>query len=368
MNNENGKIGALIKDRIKEMGLQQKVVASIARIAPANLNRMIKGVRPVDEISALKLQAAIGLDAGDLLRLQTEVQLVAAKKTFSEEAAIKEALGVYRLAPIQEMMNRGWIPQTDLLSPESVGKELEKFFQVDDLEQVRSKMAYAAKKTDENAPSTPEQLAWVGRARQLASVVDVSGEYNENSALRAVDQLRPLLTAPENAGKAVEILSANGIRLVFVEKLKSSKIDGACFWLDDQRPAVAMSLRFDRIDNFFFILRHELEHVSNGDGKEEATIDSVEAGEARANEAYLSFVDPNGLIAQNIAASNGYMTATSLTQLAKELNVHPGIVAGIIQHQTGRYFMFRQFLAKVRDFVLAQGRNVDGWGYEAIVF
>jgi len=32
-------------------------------------------------------------------------------------------------------------------------------------------------------------------------------------------------------------------------------------WLDDKSPVIALSMRFDRIDNFWFVLRHELEHV-----------------------------------------------------------------------------------------------------------
>ena len=58
-----------------------------------------------------------------------------------------------------------------------------------------------------------------------------------------------------------------------VEALPGSKIDGACFWLDPTTPVIAMSLRFDRIDNFWFVLRHELEHVLQRHGQSAPVLD-----------------------------------------------------------------------------------------------
>ena len=48
------------------------------------------------------------------------------------------------------------------------------------------------------------------------------------------------------------------------EALPSSKIDGVCLWLDQHSPVIGMSLRFDRIDNFWFVLGHEIEHALKG--------------------------------------------------------------------------------------------------------
>jgi len=57
-----------------------------------------------------------------------------------------------------------------------------------------------------------------------------------------------------------------------VGSLPHAKIDGVCFWLDDSSPVIGLSMRHDRIDNFWFVLRHELEHVIQGHGKGDAPI------------------------------------------------------------------------------------------------
>ena len=85
--------------------------------------------------------------------------------------------------------------------------------------------------------------------------------------------------SPEAAGKVPRILTESGIRFVIVEALSSSKIDGVCFWLDDFSPVIGLTLRFDRIDNFWFVLRHELEHVIQRHGRSAAMFDAELEGD-----------------------------------------------------------------------------------------
>ena len=72
-----------------------------------------------------------------------------------------------------------------------------------------------------------------------------------------------------------------GVRFVVVEPLTQSKIDGVCFWLDSRSPVIGLSMRFDRIDNFWFVLRHEIEHVLKRDGsrRRQGAVDTDLQGE-----------------------------------------------------------------------------------------
>ena len=81
-----------------------------------------------------------------------------------------------------------------------------------------------------------------------------------------VQKLKALLLSPEEIRKIPKILGEAGIRFLVVEALPASKIDGVCFWLNEDAPVVGLSLRFDRIDNFWFVLRHEIEHVARRHG------------------------------------------------------------------------------------------------------
>jgi HTH-type transcriptional regulator/antitoxin HigA len=169
-----------------------------------------------------------------------------------------------------------------------------------------------------------------------------------------------------------------GIRYVIVESLPSAKIDGVCFWLNETSPVIGMSLRYDRIDNFWFVLRHEIEHVLRGHGKAAAMLDTEleksKAGtgadlpeeERVANDAAADFCVPRTKLENFIARKAPVFTERDIRGFATTLQVHPGIIAGQLQNKTGRYDLFRNHLVKIRS-IVTPNAYVDGWGDVATV-
>jgi HTH-type transcriptional regulator/antitoxin HigA len=132
-------------------------------------------------------------------------------------------------------------------------------------------------------------------------------------------------------------------------------------------------MRHDRNDNFWFVLRHELEHVRRGHGKAAAILDAdldgeragtgegVPEEERQANAAASDFCVPQLQMDAFIARKAPFFAERDMVGFARSIKVHPGIVAGQLQHRTGRYERFRQHLVKVRSYVLPNA-FVDGWG------
>jgi HTH-type transcriptional regulator / antitoxin HigA len=131
-------------------------------------------------------------------------------------------------------------------------------------------------------------------------------------------------------------------------------------------------MRYDRIDNFWFVLRHELEHVIQGDGKEAAILDDLEGERAStseslpeeervANQVASEFCVPQKSMDSFIARKAPFFAERDLLGMAATLKIHPGLIAGLLQHRTGRYDRFRAHLVKVRSLV-APDAIVDGWG------
>src|SRR5207247_6988695 len=89
--------------------------------------------------------------------------------------------------------------------------------------------------------------------------------YSKRMLDEAVQNLRVLEQAPSELHQVPKILREAGIRFVVIQPLPGTKIDGACIWLDDGSPVIAMSIRYDRLDNFWHTLLHELGHCSEGD-------------------------------------------------------------------------------------------------------
>jgi HTH-type transcriptional regulator/antitoxin HigA len=134
-------------------------------------------------------------------------------------------------------------------------------------------------------------------------------------------------------------------------------------------------MRYDRIDNFWFVLRHELEHVRLGHGRANASVmldadlEGERAGtgldvpeeERLANAAAQEFCVPSAKMDGFITRKAPFFSERDMLGFAKLLGVHPGLVAGQLQHRTKRYDRFRQHLADILPHARI-GAAVDGWG------
>lgn len=98
-------------------------------------------------------------------------------------------------------------------------------------------------------------------------------KYQESAARAALPDCRPCSVLPKRRDVAAHPAGMWYSICRELEALKSSKIDGVCLWLNEHSPVIGMTMRFDRMDNFWFVLRHELEHVLLGHGKVEPSLD-----------------------------------------------------------------------------------------------
>ena len=269
-----------------------------------------------------------------------------------------------------EMIRRGWIRAKDVRDVVAVRSELMRFFQVNRIEDIEI-LPHAAKKTNVNTPVTPVQLVWLYRVKQVASNMLVA-RYSPSNVSNAVPKLKSLLSAAEEIRKVPRILAESGIRFLIVEAIPSSKIDGVCFWLNEFSPVIALTMRFDRIDNFWFVLRHELEHVICGHGLDStAMLDSDLEGdragtgdvieERIADAAAADFCVPQKMMDAFIARKAPLMREADIIAFSRMIKVHPGLIAGQLRHRTGKYNLFGNHLAKVRS-IITPNAITDGWG------
>jgi HTH-type transcriptional regulator/antitoxin HigA len=362
--------GQLIEAALKARCWTQRVLAVVLGVDETGLNKIIADKRTISAEMALHLEEVLEVPAAQFLRLQAEYDLAKARIVAKPDPKRSTRAHLYAGLPVSEMIKRGWIDATDVRNTERVEAELARFFGVDRVEDIEV-LPHAAKKSAVNSPATPAQIAWLSRVKKIASEMMVP-KYTQLAGRRAIERLQPLVCAAEEVRKVPRILAEAGIRFLLVEALPQAKIDGVCFWLNDQAPVIALSMRYDRIDNFWFVLRHELEHIIQGDGKDAAILDDLEGDRAStasslpeeeriANLAASEFCVPQKSMDSFIARKAPFFAERDLLGMAATLKIHPGLIAGLLQHRTGRYDRFRAHLVKVRSLV-APGSIVDGWG------
>ena len=164
-----------------------------------------------------------------------------------------------------------------------------------------------------------------------------------------------------------------GVRFTLVERLPNAKIDGVCFWLDDISPVIGMTTRYDRINNFWFVLRHEIEHVLRMHGRKDAIVDSELEGERAstssslpeeervANAAAVGFCVPVEKLDSFMARKHPFYYEKDVIAFARLISRHPGLVVGQMQFRMNRYDYLARYLVKIRHLVLP-GSIADGWG------
>ncbi len=363
--------GQLIDALLAECGWTKRVLATVLGFDETVVNKLITGRRAIDGFMALALGEVFNVDPNRFMELQASYDLAKARIETRPDPARVTRAKVYGALPVGEMIRRGWLNATDVRDVASVEKALTAFFGVSSVDEIEA-LPHAAKKTAVSTPATPVQLAWLYRVRQLA-VDMVAGRYSPQAVRDGIERLRNLIWAAEEARKAPRILAESGIRFVIVESLPGAKIDGVCFWLNDMAPVIAMSMRYDRIDNFWFVLRHELEHVVRRHGRAAVMLDAELEGERAgegpliaeeervANAAAAQFCVPQDALGRFISNKAPFFAGHDIRGFANTLKIHPGLVAGQLQRRLNRYDLFRQFQVKIRS-IVAPGAIVDGWG------
>jgi HTH-type transcriptional regulator/antitoxin HigA len=361
--------GQLIEACLAAKGWSQRVLAIVLDMDETGINKLIADKRPVTAEIALILDELFKVPARQFMDLQQQYDLAKAQIVMRPDVGRNIRAHLFGGLPVAEMIKRGWLQADDIRDVPAVEAALAKFFGVALPSEIEI-LPFAAKKTAVTGEVTPTQLAWLYRVKEIAGGV-LTARYSPASVRRAIPKLSALLASPEETRKVPRILMESGVRFVIVESLPSAKIDGVCMWLDDNTPVIGMSLRHDRIDNFWFVLRHELEHVIRLHGRNAMMLDtelqenianvSIPEDEHVANEAAADFCVPKKDIDGFIARKSPLFAERDVLGFARTMNLHPGIIVGQLQYRTGRYELFRKHLVKVRA-AIAPSAIVDGWG------
>jgi HTH-type transcriptional regulator/antitoxin HigA len=347
--------GEAIRQKLEERGWTQEDLAMITGRSRQTIGAIILGKAEITLEMAASLGAAFGDDPAYWIRLDSAARLPHVRTDITKTKRLAE---LFKMAPVRDMQKRGWIRETDDL---------------DDLSsQLRAFLRPATVATRSSAIDTlsPIQRAWCARARQLAETMTVA-QFKASKTADLKSHLRDLAAYPKEVRHLPDVFALYGIRFVVVEPLPGAKIDGAAFWLSDEKPAIAVSLRYDRVDTLWYTVMHECSHIVHQDLTHvdtdivgEATSDRLATSEdeRRANaEASASLIPPEELDSFIRRVAPLY-SKQRIVQFAHRIKIHPGIVVGQLQHRGEiSYSTNREMLVKIRTDVIETALT-DGWG------
>lgn len=365
--------GSFLEEELEYRGWTRKDLAEIIGKSGTDISLIITGKRSITPETAILLGDAFGTGPEYWMNLETAYQLSQAE---SKKSDVAEKAAIYRQYPVRELIKRAWIEATQ--DVDELKERLREFYRKESLDEPFNLYCVARKSTSYDASNNMYQDAWLARARNLSESVQVFAAYSNARLKTCIKKLRQLLHEPTEVRHVPRILAEAGIRLVIVEKLDSSaKIDGATFWLGENKdqPVIALSMRFDRIDNFWFTLFHELSHVEYGDGKDEPMVDENLMSEVAEDKPPIEIRADNDAanncvsseeIDSFIMRNHPYYLEWKVQAFALLQKVHAGIVVGQLHGRytkTGRglpHSHLRKLLVKVRK-VLTEAAMTDGF-------
>ena len=356
--------GEFIQEELDARNWTQSDLADILGRRVNQVNQIIKGKTGVTPETAKALGAAFGTSPQYWLNLQAAYDL---SKVQDQNDSIQRRANLYSIAPVKELAKRHWIEPSSNI--EVMEKRIMEFYGITSLDAPIAPQVHAARKsTSYDDWASPSQVAWLRRAQQLAPAVWAE-RYSKQSFPEMIGRVRSLLESPEEIRRLPRILSDYGVRSLIVESLPQTKLDGATFWLDANSPVIVLSLRYDRLDYFWYTVFHELGHVGNEDGAMDVKIyeqngeiagskpEIEQLADSFATDALL----PKEELEDFIERVSPLYSRTRILGFAALYHVHPGIVVGQLHHRKEiPYSQHRKFLVPVRSIAIGSTLT-DGW-------
>lgn len=322
--------GRIIRRELDARGWTQKDLAQIMDRPEQTISQIVNAKKRITPETALQLAAAFGTSAELWLNLEANYQLRQARDD-EDNSAIRRRSRLYSLVPLTEICQRGWIRCWE--SFEKLEKEVCDFLDIATLDEV-PRLAVSFRQSDIGDPQIAAEMAWVKRVEHLVRRQTV-GDFDRGRLEAAVPELVSYAAAVRDVRQVPSFLHDQGVHFVIVPHLSKTYLDGAAFRLNGN-PVVAMTLRHDRIDNFWFTLLHELAHIVAG--HEGGYLDDLEGEadtpeEVEANRLARDWLIDSYALRAFVDDVEPYFSEKRVRSFASSQGLHPGIVLGRLQHE-----------------------------------
>lgn len=335
-------IGA-IRFRMEQAGLAARDLIPFIG-SRAKVSEILSGKRPLTMQMARALHSNLGIPADALLQ-----------QPGAELSSAIEGLE-WRRFPLAEMAKRGWIEKRRNLADhaEEIMRDLIRRAGGEDVLPValyrKNDLARANAKMD---PYALKAWCWEVLARANAARLPVA--YKPGTVdLAFLRKVARLSWAADGPKLAEEFLAKHGIHLVCLEHLPRTHLDGAALRLADGTPVIGLTLRYDRLDNFWFCLLHELAHIGRhmATARNEAFIDDLTLRDVEGVRRDVKENEADGWAEEGLIPSEVWSisrvrdnpSSLAVVELAQRLEIHPAIVAGRVRHETRNYRLLSHFV------------------------
>lgn len=334
--------------RMDQMGLSRKDLENYIG-SPSKVSEVLARKRPLSLSMIRSLHHGLGIPA-DLLIADHESET-------GIEGLIENPDEIdYQRFPLREMIARGCFSDS-LNQVKNISKEMIKSWMSEvDLPKMQTCLRAPLHQRGQRVADQYALLAWqvcvIKKAREKYDRFSVKDFDQSLITLSWLTKIAKLSACDDKQWPVLlkEHLADKGILLVIESHFKKTYLDGAAI-LDGKHPVVALTLRHDRLDNFWFALMHELAHVAKHLGNNYQVImdDFDTTNDTSEIEREADDMASEALIPKEIwdtAKVRRTANIMDAVMLARDLEIHPAIVAGRLRNEKKDYRLLGGLIGK----------------------
>jgi HTH-type transcriptional regulator/antitoxin HigA len=327
--------GEFIKEELEVRNWRQEDLAEILGISLKTVNQLIKNKQTITIETAKLLSKAFGqspqywinLDSNYRLRLQEDTRQ-------TKDAEIKGM--IYKYMPVNEMVKKGWL--SAFRNSNELIDRVYNFWDINKLDFTFLDDAELPtfRKSDVFAQYNKYYaLTWFRMAQTSAQ--NYSADQFERDDLRQLAvSLYSFTVKPNGIELFLNELSNAGVKFFILSHLQKTYIDGASFW-DKSNPVIVYSGRYNRIDNFWFTVAHEIAHILLHLKKKTDyfidDLDNISSNVEKEADQYATKLLRANEITAYFKHFGNYISEKRVVDCSKELDISPAIVVGVLHHQ-----------------------------------
>lgn len=354
--------GEILKKELDARGFSQSDLALIIDRPEQTISEIINAKKQITAETAHDLEQALDIPATFWLSLEANYQLHLVQQQEHDQAKARRA-HLLTLLPVRQMIKRGWVQLPErALDLEGV---VEQYLGMNPLDQ-QPVLSASFRHSTVKEPNTLGTLAWIKRVEHLANQASIP-PFNRAALSTHVQELLACAEKAEDAAQIAPILASCGVCLTVVPHLDKTYLDGAAC-LYDGRGVIALTLRYDRIDSFWFTLLHEVAHLLEEDshcyldtlrspGKDDANDNpgALSEEEKLANRQARNWLIPSEALEDFREEVAPNFDQERIEGFARAIGRHPGIVLGrLMRDGLVRYSQSRELLVKVSQYLTEQ--------------
>ncbi|MDP8206184.1 MAG: helix-turn-helix domain-containing protein [Candidatus Electryonea clarkiae] len=332
-----------IYDFLDEKGWNQSTLAEVTSISEKHISQLLNNKAAITDETARKLSLALGADPLFWMKLQFDFERDRAEgKSLYEEIELKRTLHerIPSLTQAIKLKMVNGAQTAENLLEEVLSLTTAKTIN-DLLEPELHNLRTAALRTHRQPQDRLALAIWANSARRIANdSISNLPEYQPEFLDDFYEEVPGLTLDPDTGPlRAVRLLRNLGVTVMYHPPLKGTTVDGAAFWADKSHPVIALTARKKTLDEFWFVLLHELGHiVSEGYFRDVDLVEEPQASDDPKEQAANNFaadvlIPPDKweiirLRAEEQKKRNRTPSGEEFLQFAESVGVHPHIVTG----------------------------------------